>query len=192
MRYSGIWPRYAQYWDKMIVTPKWQHIFTMDANYAIQHKVTYLVIAEKTSVPWPMLACLHRRESDGDFSTYLGNGQPLDRRTTEEPPGRGPFTGPNAFVDGAVDAIKIEGWGSVIDWRLEKQLYYMLLFNGIGSELWGHPSSYVWGGSNIQQPGKWVRDHVWSATTWDPQPGCAPLLQTIAHLDPSVTFTRET
>ena len=88
----------------------------------------------------------------------------------EEPPGRGPFTGPNAFVDGAVDAIKIEGWGSVIDWRLEKQLYYMLLFNGIGSELWGHPSSYVWGGSNIQQPGKWVRDHVWSATTWNRNP----------------------
>jgi lysozyme family protein len=191
MRYSEIWPRYAKYWDAMKVSAEWQHNFVADANYAIAHKVTYLVIAEKTGVPWPMLACMHRRESDGDFNTYFGNGQPLSRRTTEEPLNRGPFTGPNAFVNGALDAIKIEGWGTVLDWRLEKQLYYMLLFNGVGSELWGHPSSYVWGGTSIQQPGKWVRDHVWSSTTWDPQPGAAPLLQTISHLDPSVTFTRE-
>jgi len=154
-------------------------------------KARYEVVSAKTGVPWSMLACLHRRESDGDFSTYLGNGQSLAHVTTIVPKGRGPFTGPDAFIDGGIDAINIEKWGSISDWRVEKQLYYMLLFNGIGTEPF-HPSSYIWGGTNIQQRGKWIRDHVYDPTVMDPQPGCAPLLKRISELDPSVTFTRET
>jgi lysozyme family protein len=192
MRYSNIWPRYAKYWDAMTIDAGRVQEFTDEAQFAIKNKVTYAVLESKTRVPWQMLACIHRRESDANFNTYLGNGQSLNAKTTEVPIGRGPFTGPNAFVDGAVDAITIEGWGSISDWRLEKQLYYMLLFNGVGSENWGHPSSYIWGGTNIQQPGKWIRDHVWSSTVMDPQSGCAPLLWMIGKLDPSVTFTRET
>jgi lysozyme family protein len=191
MRYADIWPRYAGYWDKMVINPNRVAEFTTDAQYAITHKVTYQVVQQKTGVPWAMLAVIHRREGNANFSTYLGNGQSLARRTTEVPAGRGPFTGPNAFIDGCVDAIKVEGWGSIQDWRLEKQLYYILLFNGVGSEAWSHPSSYVWGATNIQQPGKWIRDHVWSSTFMDPQPGAAPLLKRIAELDPTVTFTRE-
>lgn len=191
MRYSDIWPRYAKYWDAMTINGGRVQAFTDEAQFAINNKVTYQVLESKTRVPWQMLACIHRRESDANFKTYLGNGQPLTLRTTEVPVGRGPFIGPNAFIDGGVDAINIEGWGSITDWRLEKQLYYMLLFNGVGSEAWGHPSSYIWGGTNIQQPGKWIRDHVWSSTVMDPQPGCAPLLWMIAKLDPTVTFTRE-
>jgi lysozyme family protein len=190
MRYADIWPRYAKYWDTMKINPGRVKEFTDAAQFAINHKVTYQVIEQKKSVPWPMIACIHRRESNANFGTYLGNGQSLARRTTEVPAGRGPFTGPNAFIDGCVDAIDVEGWGSISDWRLEKQLYYMLLFNGVGKEP-TIPSSYVWGGTNIQKPGKWIRDHVWSSTVIDPQPGCAPLLRTIAKLDPSVTFTRE-
>jgi lysozyme family protein len=191
MRYSDIWPRYAKYWDAMTINAGRVQGFTDEAQFAIKNKVTYAVLESKTRVPWQMLACIHRRESDANFNTYLGNGQSLAIKTTEVPIGRGPFTGPNAFVDGAVDAITIEGWGSISDWRLEKQLYYMLLFNGVGSENWGHPSSYIWGGTNIQQPGKWISDHIWSSTVMDPQPGCAPLLWMIAKLDPSVAFTRE-
>src|SRR5580700_11054576 len=142
MRYSDIWPRYAKYWDTMTINAGRVQQFTDEAQFAINNKVTYQVLESKTRVPWQMLACIHRRESDANFKTYLGNGQSLTIRTTEVPVGRGPFTGPNAFVDGAVDAINVEGWGSIGDWRLEKQLYYMLLFNGVGSENWGHPSSY--------------------------------------------------
>jgi lysozyme family protein len=192
MRYSDIWPRYAKYWDAMTINGARVQAFTDEAQFAINNKVTYQVLESKTRVPWQMLACIHRRESDANFKTYLGNGQTLTIRTTEVPVGRGPFSGPNAFIDGGVDAINVEGWGSITDWRLEKQLYYMLLFNGVGSEAWGHPSSYIWGGTNIQQPGKWIRDHIWSSTVMDPQPGCAALLQMIAKLDPTVTFTRET
>lgn len=190
MRYADIWPRYAKYWDAMKINPGRVQEFTTIAQFAINHKATYQELEAKTGVPWAMLAVIHRRESDANFNTYLGNGQSLTRVTTIVPKGRGPFTGPTAFLDGGVDAIKIEGWGSIIDWRVEKQLYYSLLFNGIGTEPF-HPSSYVWGGTNIQVPGKWVRDHVFDPTVMDPQPGCAPLLWTIAKLDPTVAFTRE-
>jgi lysozyme family protein len=172
----------------MTINPPRQAEFTAEAQAALIHKSAYQEIEAATGVPWAMIACIHRREGNANFATYLGNGQSLSRVTTEVPAGRGPFM---SFLDGAKDAIKIEGWGSIQDWRLEKQLYYMLLFNGVGSEAWGHPSSYIWGATNIQQPGKWIRDHVWSSTFMDPQPGCAPLLATIAKLDSSVIFARE-
>lgn len=191
MRYAEIWPRYAGYWNKMSINPDRATEFNDEARFATNHKMIYQEIAQATGVPWAMIAVIHRRESNANFGTYLGNGQTLLKETTIVPIGRGPFLGSEGFIDGAKDAIKIEGWGSIQDWRLEKQLYHCLLFNGVGSEAWGHPSSYIWGGTDIQQPGKWIRDHVWSNTVMDPQPGCAPLLASIAKLDPSVTFTRE-
>ena len=190
MRYAELWPRYAGYWDKMVIKPDRVSEFTRDAEAAISHKVVYQQLERMTGVPWPMLAVIHRRESDANFSTYLGNGQALSRVTTIVPKGRGPFIGVNAFIDGGIDAIKQEGWGSISDWRLEKELYYTLLFNGVGSEPF-RPSSYIWGGTNVQVIGKWVRDHVFDPHVWDPQPGCAPLLKAISELDPTVTFTRE-
>jgi lysozyme family protein len=194
MRYSDIWPRYAKYWDGMTINASRVQEFTTEAQYAIKNKFTYSVVESKTRIPWQMIACIHRREGDAEFNTYLGNGQLLSEKTTEVPADRGPFTGPNAFIDGCVDAIHYEKWDTISDWRVEKQLYYMLLFNGVGTEAWTppRPSSYIFGGTNIQMPGKWVADHKYSSTVMDPQPGCAPLLWMIGKLDPSVTFTRET
>ncbi len=218
MRYAELWPRYAGYWDKMVIKPERVAGFESMAKIAIANKAIYQRISNATQakVPWEMLACCHRRESDSNFATYLGNGQSLAVRTTIVPKDRGPFcheadiepyienqikhgkVDPTAypgvieyFVTGGIDAVKVEGWGSILDWRLEKELYYILLFNGTGTEPF-HPSSYIWGGTNIQIRGKWIRDHVYDSSVWDPQPGCAPLLKTIAQLDPTVTFTRET
>jgi len=191
MRYAAQWPQYAKWWDAMVINQSRLEEFTAEAHFAITNKLTYLTITDKTGLPWPMIATLHRRESDANFSTYLGNGQPLSHVTTIVPRGRGPFHEPGAFVNGAVDAIAQEGWNGVQDWRLEKQLYYCELFNGPGYFMHGLPSPYVWGGTSIQRPGKYVADGVFSTAVLDPQPGCAPLLAMIAKLDPSVTFTRE-
>jgi lysozyme family protein len=191
MRYSSKWPQYAAWWDRMTIKAGRQAEFERDAKFAIAHKEQYLAIEQKTGVRWYHIAVLHRRESDADFGTYLGNGQSLARRTTIVPKGRGPFTGPDAFVNGAIDALKIDGLSSVIDWRLEKILYYGELFNGAGYDGHGLPSPYLWGGTNIQQPGKYIRDGVFDRNVWDPQPGCAPMLAVMAKLDPTITFTRE-
>lgn len=192
MQYAEMWPKYAAWWDAMTINASRLTEFTAEAKFAVDNKSRYEPIANITEVPWPMIACIHRRESNADFNCYLGNGQPLDEETTIVPRGRGPFTGPNAFFDGACDAIAQMKWNKIIDWRLEKQFYYCELFNGAGYYLHGIPSPYIWGGTNIQEPGKYVADGAFNPVVMDSQPGCAPLLQEIAKLDPSVVFTRET
>jgi lysozyme family protein len=192
MRYGIKWPVYAKQWDAMQLNSSRVHEFTNDAQVALRNKTTYSAIEAHTGVKWYHIAVLHRRESDANFNTYLGNGDPLSRRTTHVPRGRGPFTGPNAFANGAIDALRLDGLSSVSDWRLEKILYYSELFNGAGYDMRGLPSPYIWGGTNQQKPGKYVSDGVWNGRVWDGQPGCAPILWMIAKLDPTVVFVRET
>jgi lysozyme family protein len=201
MRYADIWPIYAKDWDAMVINPSSLILFQSEAQYAVSNKATYLQVGTATGLPWPMIAVIHRRESNADFHSYLGNGQLLDQVTTEVPAKRGPFCTQAdfaiaknlmaAFVHGAIDAVCQEGWGSVNNWRLEKILYYCELFNGPGYYLHHIPSPYIWGLTNVQKPGKYIRDSVFNPSVMDTQPGCAPLLQQIAKLDPSVVFVRE-
>jgi hypothetical protein len=50
----------------------------------------------------------------------------------------------------------------------------------------------VWGATNIQVPGKYIADHVWSSTATDTQLGCAAMLAVLMRLDPSIKPKRET
>jgi lysozyme family protein len=186
-----MWPRYAAWWDMMTIKHERRAEFTAIAKFAVDHKGIYQSIAVLTGVPWELIAVLHRRESDANFHTYLGNGQPLIHRTTIVPKGRGPFLGSHAFIDGAVDALRLDGLAGVPRFDIiEKQLFWCQTFNGFGHP--EKPSPYLWGGTNVQVAGKWVRDHVYDPHFWDPQPGCAPILLTISQLDPTVKFIRET
>src|SRR5438132_4936564 len=116
MRYAAKWPQYAAWWNAMLIKPSKADEFEKLANFALGHKSAYAAIEEATGVPWELVAVLHRRESNANFNTYLGNGEPLNRKTRKVPKGRGPFIGENAFVDGAVDALHIDGLDSVKDW----------------------------------------------------------------------------
>lgn len=189
MRYGSKWPEYAKQWDRMKINSGRSAEFDKIAKFAIDHKDQYEAIEAKTGVPWYMIAALHRRESNADFSTYLGNGEPLNRVTRLVPKGRGPF---KTFVDGAIDALRIDGLSSVKDWRLEKMLYYAELFNGAGYANRGLPSPYIWGGTNIQKPGKFVADGRFSPNTMDKQPGVAPMMQTIIATGHLIAPERET
>jgi lysozyme family protein len=189
MRYGTKWPQYAAQLNRMVIKPSRLAELTRYAEFALAHKDTYLAVEKATGVTWPHVAVLHRRESDADFRTYLGNGDPLNRRTTHVPRGRGPF---NSFQAGAIDALHLDGLDRVLDWRIEKVLYYCEVFNGAGYDMHGRPSPYVWGGTNIQQAGKYIADGEWSSSAWDSQPGCAPILALIVKLDPTVIYQRET
>jgi lysozyme family protein len=188
VRYSLKWPEYKAQWDDMKINASRQTEFDHLAMFAIGHRAQYITIEGNSGVPWAMIACLHRRESDADFTTYLGNGDPLNKKTRHVPKGRGPFA---SFEEGAADSLKLDGLTTVRDWRLEKVLYYCELFNGGGYASRGLPSPYVWGGTSVQRPGKYVADGQWNPSAWDGQPGVAPMLKTIMRLDPSVEFERE-
>lgn len=193
MLYGRKWREYAEQWDRMKITPGREAEFAKIAAYAFANRQRYLVLEENTGVPWAMIACMHKRESDAQdkegnplFTSYLGNGQPLNRRTTIVPIGRGPFA---SFEEGGIDALKYDHLDRVTDWRLEKALFYLNAFNGFGHpEI---PSPYLFGGTNIQEPGKYTSDNHWSSTTMDRQPGCAAMLWAIIQLDPSSNLKRE-
>lgn len=187
-KYGAMWPVYARQWDRMVV--KGSRLDDVDrvAHEILTNKARYVAVEEKTGVPYPLIAALHMRESDLDFTTYLGNGDPLDRKTRHVPKGRGPFA---TWEEGAIDALKYDGLSSVFDWRIEKQLYMAEKFNGWGYAKKGLPSPYLWGGTNIQRVGKFTGDGRFSSVTWDKQLGVAPVLARLAVLDSSIQITRE-
>ena len=189
MKYGSKWPEYAKQWDRMTVKPARMADVKRAAARLVSYKPRYESVAELTGVPWWLIAVLHLRESDADFKTYLGNGEPLTRRTRLVPKGRGPF---KSWEEGAIDALRYDGLTSIIDFRIEKALWLAERFNGLGYENRGLPSPYVFGGTNIQKPGKYVADGRWSSNVWDQQLGVAPVLAEMAKQDPSIKFVRET
>jgi lysozyme family protein len=156
-------------------------------------KATYQQIQAVTNVPWPFIGLCHYRESDFDFDTYLGNGQSLARVTTIGPKGRGPFTGPNAFVDGAVDALRLQGLLGASDWSVPRMLYRLEGFNGFGYHGKGANSPYLYGGSNRYgspeaRGGKYVRDGVFDPNVVDTQLGIAVILKALRELDSTIVL----
>lgn len=195
MLYGRAWHEIAEHWDAMQINTNRVMEFNRIAKYAFANRQQYLTVEENTGVPWAMIACIHRRESDAQdragnplFTCYLGNGQPLNRVTTIVPKGRGPF---DSFEEGCVDALEYDHLTRIFDWRIEKQLFHLEAFNGFGYRNHGVPSAYIWGGTNIQQPGKYTSDGHWDGDHIDQQPGCAPMLFSIMKLDPSIEQTRE-
>jgi lysozyme family protein len=189
MRYGLKWPTYAEQWDKMKINPSRLHEFEQIAIHLVHLKDHYVPIERATGVPWYMIALTHMREANNDFSRGLAQGDRWDRVSVNKPI-CGPF---KSFFDSAVWALRHDGLTSVHDWRLEKILWYEEAFNGLGPEMHGIPSGYIWGGTNIQRAGKYIHDGPsgWRPNVWDTQPGVAPILQQMAKIDPSIVFVRE-
>ncbi|MBH5370325.1 peptidoglycan-binding protein [Bradyrhizobium glycinis] len=160
------------------------------ARKALNSKATYQQIERLTGVPWYFTALCHYRESNFDFDTYLGNGESLHRTTTIVPKGRGPFA---TFVDGAVDAFRIENFIGARDWGIARMLFRLEAFNGFGYHSKGVNSPYLYGGSTLYGPpearaGKFVRDHVFDPGHVDGQLGTAVILRAMMALDSSITL----
>lgn len=209
--YKTEWSKIAERINQMhsLIDSKRFTEFERYGRFAIQHKEIYIRAEQETRVPYPLIAAIHRRE-EPSFDCYLGNGQPLNQRTTIEPENRGPFcrTLPatvEQFIAGCRDALAIDGLSAVLQqgdiweigsrwgsWPIEKMIFFAERLNGLGYWFKGIPSPYIWGGTNIQVAGKYIRDGVFDSNHWDEQPGVAAILWMIGYLDPSVHFTRET
>ena len=165
-----------------ILVPDIPQRVTNIANKIIANRSIYLPIAHFFSCPiqWFHIGCLHQMESGCDFTTYLGNGQPLNRKTTIVPVGRGPF---NTFEAGAIDAIRQSGLNDVTDWGVGNTLYVLESFNGYGySNFKGINSPYIFSGSNQYISGYYIADHVYSKTEVSQQIGIALILQKLISL----------
>src|SRR6185295_13002724 len=106
---------YAALWDRAILKAQFANVAMNTARRIIALRSYFIPVQDATGVPWWMIGCMLFRESDLNVHTYLGNGQSLNRRTTEVPAGRGPFPD---FASGAIDAIELEGMQGIA-WTLE-------------------------------------------------------------------------
>ena len=179
---------YKNLWDNMEITNA--DAVDRAAQKAIEHKEKYQKVEQAVLVPWPVIAGLHMRESGADFSTYLGNGQKLNRRTTLVPKGRGPF---KTWEAGAIDAIKYDDLDQIMmeDWSVEMACYAGEKYNGFGPRNRGVNTGYLWSMSNNYERGKYTettRGSTWNANMVDKQVGMMPMLKRMMELDPSIKF----
>ncbi|PBC21665.1 MULTISPECIES: peptidoglycan-binding protein [unclassified Mesorhizobium] len=184
---------YERNWERLEIRSNRASLVKKEAKRILDGKTIYTQIESRTGVPWWFVGVCHYRESSLNFGTYLGNGQPLGQRTTIVPKGRGPFTGPNAFVDGALDALRLEGFVGASDWGIARTLFRLEGFNGFGYHGKGVNSPYLYGGSTLYGPpearaGKYVKDHVFDPNFADTQLGTAVILKALLSLDPTISI----
>ncbi len=188
--YENLKSGYESNWADLQIRPARLSEANATARKAINGKATYQQVERLTGVPWYFVALCHYRESNFDFDTYLGNGEALHRVTSLVPKGRGPFA---SFVDGAVDALRIQHFVGTQDWCLARTLYRLECFNGLGYHAKGVNSPYLYGGSTLYGPGearagKFVADHVFDPNHVDSQLGTAVILHAMMSQDSSITL----
>ena len=172
--------------------------FAKPAQKAFANKARYVSITARSGMPeeaWLFIAVSHYRESSQDFTKNLGQGDPLDRKTTHVPVGRGPFLGPTAFEDAAVDALVncAPHAAQNTDWSIAGMLTTLERYNGLAYANARRPSPYIWSGTTIYDPptgpgGKVTHDHGPIEPVVDKQLGCAGLIMAIMKLDPTIPF----
>jgi lysozyme family protein len=173
---------YAGMWDATEISEDAIDAAADTAARIIGARSRYQAVATTVGVPWWWIGCIHAREADGDFHCHLHNGDPLTHRTVHVPVGRPPIgNAPFAWEVSATDALIMRHLGPG-DWSVPSALGKAEAYNGLGYRAKGIRSPYVWGGTNLQQPGKYVSDHVWDATAVDDQIGVAALMQCLAGL----------
>jgi lysozyme family protein len=161
------------------------------ATRLVNAKPRYQIISAQTGVPWFVIAVIHEREASQRFDRQLGQGDPLNRVSTHDPKGRGPFA---TFEAAALDALVKCGpyaarW---TDWTAGGAMNLLEQYNGIGYAMKGLPSPYVWSGTDQYRSGKYVADHVFDPNVVDKQLGCAGLILAMQAIDPSIQFGKPT
>ena len=184
-RFEDLRSDYANLWQRMEVQPDKVQAVNAIANRLLGSKSVYQKVSQTTGVPWFVIAALHNRESDADFDTYLGNGEPLNHVTRLVPKGRGPFP---TWEAGAIDALDLDRLNQVTDWSPERASYEIEKFNGFGYRAKGVNSPYLWSFSNNYQSGKYIADGVFNPSAVDRQCGAMPIIRQIMALDPAANF----
>jgi lysozyme family protein len=197
--YEALKGEYAQLIAAAHIRPECEHVLQKTAERLLHDKPVYQRIFDATGVPVAVLMALSEREMSGNLHCYLGNGQRLTMRTTIVPKNRGPFPDTiDGFVAGALDALHLDGLDQVArtteGWSMPRFGYESEDWNGFGYRLHGIPTPYFVGGTTVQKPGKFVRDHVYSTTKpdgtplMDPQLGTLAIVEELFKIDPSLIF----
>lgn len=142
----------------------------------------YEEVARRTNMPPEMIAALHWRESNGNFNTYLHQGDRLGRPAVNQPRNIPVF---HNWEDGAAHALgqkraTQEALGITRTTTDPAKLAaYAETYNGLGYHGRGVPSPYVYAGTDQYQRGKYTSDGRYNARHVDQQLGVIPMLRAI-------------
>ena len=181
--WEALKPKY-QKWLKEVKVIKFNAAH-LQADIISKLLSVYTPIAKETNVPVTWIAAINYRESANSLHRYFGNGDPLNHVTTHVPKGRGPF---NTFQAGCLDALKMMKLVNLANWTLDYFCWQAERYNGFGYEMHNVPSAYVFGGTNIQQKGKYDADGHWNPSVMDSQLGVLPIYFALVKMFPNLAI----
>lgn len=164
-------------------------------DIAKQNQRKYELVADRTGIPWELIAALHYRESGMKFDTYLHNGQKLGKPTTMVPKGI-------LFGEGEWELAAIHALGGQLTpdelrgnqpkkyfqnirtslgidkntQELSKLFTFAEIYNGTGYRPKGVPTPYIYSGTNMYNGGLFYADNKFSADRSDRSVGVAALV----------------
>ncbi len=147
-----------------------------------QNRARYEEVARRTNMPPEMIAALHWRESNGNFNTYLHQGDPLGRPAQNHPRNIPVF---HNWEDAATHALNQkrstqEALGITRTTTDPAKLAaYAETYNGLGYHNRGVPSPYVYAGTDQYQRGKYVADGRYDPRHVDQQLGVLAMLRAL-------------
>jgi lysozyme family protein len=137
--------------------------------------------------PAVLTGALDYRESDCNQACGIGQGDRWDRVSRHVPAGKGPFASKLEADRYYIHYDHLDDL-SVDKWTMAYACWKGEIWNGFGYRGHGVHSPYLWGGTNIQQRGKYVADGVWDSAAMDSQVGIVPVMLELIHRDPSLAF----
>jgi lysozyme family protein len=173
---------YANLWAQARVRPEKQADARAIAARLARDWGRYDAVSRTIGCPWWWVAVVHQMESGARFSTHLHNGDPLTARTTHVPAGR-PLGGnpPFTWETSALDALRMKALDKVPSWDITRCLYEWERYNGFGY-IGKINSPYLWSYTNLEQPGKYIADHVWDPDAVSKQCGAAAILISLIEI----------
>jgi lysozyme family protein len=177
--YAGLKDEYARLYRKLEVRPQYAASANWHAEMMRKSRSRYERVGAQTGVPWFFIAVTHGLEASFNFRAHLHNGDfPLSARTRQVPAGRPTvWLPPSDWESSAKDALRLLGYTGQKDWSLERTLYRLEAYNGLGYRKLGVPTPYLWSFSNQYERGKFVADGRFSNTARSQQCGAAVMLK---------------
>ena len=166
--------RYSFDFELTLTDEQQRNLDKFKAKYK-DNESRYKEVAAATGVAPELIAALHWRESEGDFDTYLHNGDPLGEYTENEPSG----IYFEKWEDAAIDALKRQDINMLREYDERTFLKYAEDFNGWGYRDNGYTNPYLYAGTSYYESGKYDYDGHYNSEMIDSQLGVAVMLQAL-------------
>jgi lysozyme family protein len=177
--FASLKDEYRRLFTTAEIRPSHQETVGWFRTMITKSRSRYEGVSKSTGVPWYFIAVTHALESSCNFRAHLHNGDfPLSARTRQVPSNRPTiWLPPSDWESSARDALRLLGFTGQKDWSLERTLYRLEAYNGLGYRSYGVASPYLWSFSNHYDRGKFISDGKWSSTARSQQCGAAVMLK---------------